>query len=87
MDILRVSAKSNPNAVAGAIANMMREKHQVRMQVIGAASLNQAIKAIAIARGYVAPSGKSLYCVPSFLDVEIDDEKRTAIRLDIYENK
>ncbi|HOJ77303.1 MAG TPA: stage V sporulation protein S [Bacillota bacterium] len=81
MEILKVSANSNPNSVAGALAGIIREKGRAEIQVIGAASINQAMKAIAIARGYVAPSGIDLIFIPSFAEVEIDGEERTAIRL------
>ena len=81
MDILKVSSKSNPNSVAGALANVFREQGYVELQAIGAGALNQAIKAIAIARGFIAPSGKNLVCVPAFQDVSINGEERTAIRL------
>ena len=74
METLKVRAKSNPNSVAGALAN-------VEIQAIGAGALNQAIKAIAIARGFVAPSGKNLICIPAFTDIVIDGEERTAIKL------
>lgn len=83
MEVLKVSSKSNPNSVAGALAGVLRESGEAEMQVIGAGALNQAIKAIAIARGFVAPSGMDLVCVPSFTDVEIDGEERTAIRLTV----
>jgi len=82
-ELLKVSAKSRPNLVAGAIAGVMRESGLVRIQVIGAGALNQAIKAIAIARGYVAPSGINLVCVPSFKDIMINGEERTAILLTV----
>ena len=72
MEILKVSSKSNPSKVAGAIANIYREQKCVELQTIGAGSLNQAIKAVAIARGYLAPSGIDLICVPAFVSVEID---------------
>ena len=81
MEILRVSSKSNPNSVAGALANVLREKEGVEIQAVGAGALNQAIKAIAIARGFVAPSGKNLYCIPSFAEINIEGEERTAIKL------
>ena len=81
MEILKISSKSNPNSVAGALANVFREKSSVEMQAIGAGALNQAIKAIAIARGFVAPSGKNLVCIPAFTDISIDGEERTAIKL------
>ena len=86
METLKVSSKSNPNSVAGALANAVREHDNVEIQAIGAGALNQAIKAIAIARGFVAPSGKNLVCIPAFTDIEIDGEERTAIKL-IVESK
>ena len=81
MEILKVSSKSNPNSVAGALANVFREKGVVEIQAVGAGALNQAIKAVAIARGFVAPSGKNLVCIPAFSDSSIDGEERTAIKL------
>lgn len=81
METLKVSSKSNPNSVAGALANVFREKGTVEIQAVGAGALNQAIKAIAIARGFVAPSGKNLVCIPAFTDIMIDGEERTAIKL------
>lgn len=81
MDVLKVSSKSKPNSVAGALANAFKECKAVEIQAIGAGALNQAIKSIAIARGYVAPTGKDLICVPAFSDIEIDGEERTAIKL------
>lgn len=81
MEIIKVSSKSNPNSVAGALANYLREKDEVEMQAIGAGALNQAIKAIAIARGFVAPSGKNLICIPAFSNILIDNEEKTAIKL------
>lgn len=86
METLKVSSKSNPNSVAGALANAVREHDNVEIQAIGAGALNQAIKAIAIARGFVAPSGKNLVCIPAFTDIVIDEEERTAIKL-IIESK
>ena len=81
MEVLKVSSKSSPNSVAGALAGVLRENGQAELQVIGAGALNQAIKAIAIARGFVAPSGLDLICVPAFTDVHINGEERTAIKL------
>ena len=81
MEILKISSKSNPNSVAGAIAGLVKESNKAEMQAIGAGALNQAIKAIAIARGFVAPSGKNLVCIPAFTDIVIDGEERTAIKL------
>ncbi len=81
MTILKVSSKSNPNSVAGALAGVIREKGKAEMQAIGAGALNQAIKAVAIARGFVAPSGVDLVCIPAFVDIQIDGEERTAIKI------
>ncbi|MDE5546200.1 MAG: stage V sporulation protein S [Anaeroplasmataceae bacterium] len=81
MEILKVSTKSKPSSVAGALANSFKFKNQVQVQAIGAGAINQAIKAIAIARGYVAPTGKDLIVVPAFSDILIDGEEKTAIKL------
>ena len=81
MEILKVSSKSNPNSVAGALANVFREKGKVEIQAVGAGALNQAIKGIAIARGFVSPSGKNLVCIPAFSDITIEGEEKTAIKL------
>lgn len=81
MEVLRVSTKSNPNSVAGALAGVLREKGTAELQAVSAGALNQAVKAVAIARGFVAPSGIDLVCVPAFADIEIDGEERTAIKL------
>lgn len=81
IEILKVSSKSNPNSVAGAIAAMVKEYGKVELQAIGAGALNQAIKGIAIARGFVAPGGINLVCVPAFADVEVEGEDRTGIKL------
>lgn len=81
LDILKVSAKSSPNAVAGAIAGILRERRCLCVQVIGAGALNQAVKAVAIARSFVEADGIDPVCVPAFYDVDIDGESRTAIRL------
>lgn len=81
IEILKVSSKSNPNSVAGAIAGMIKEYGKVELQAIGAGALNQAVKAICIARGFVAPGGYNLVCIPAFADVEVDNEDRTGIKL------
>ena len=81
MEILKVSARSSPNSVAGAIAGVIREAGEVEVQAVGAGAANQAIKAIAIARGYLAPAGIDLVCAPSFANIVIGDDERTAIRL------
>jgi stage V sporulation protein S len=81
VNVLKVSSKSNPNSVAGALAGVLRERGVAELQAIGAGALNQAVKAVAIARGFVAPSGVDLVCIPAFTDIEIDGEERTAIKL------
>ncbi|HHW23341.1 MAG TPA: stage V sporulation protein S [Clostridiaceae bacterium] len=81
MNLLKVSSKSNPNSVAGAIAGVIREKGVAEIQSIGAGALNQAIKAVAIARGFLAPLGIELVCIPAFSEINVDGEDRTAIRL------
>ncbi|NLM38367.1 MAG: stage V sporulation protein S [Firmicutes bacterium] len=80
MEILKVSASSNPKSVAGALAAVVREKFSAEVQAVGAGAVNQSIKAIAIARGYVAPNGIDLVCIPAFSEIDIDGEERTAIR-------
>ena len=87
MEILKVATNSKPNAVAGALAGVLREKGVAEIQAIGAGAVNQAIKAIAIARGYVAPSGIDLVCIPTFSDVEIDGVVKTAIRIFVEPKK
>lgn len=81
MEVLKVSSKSNPNSVAGAISGIVKEQEKVELQAIGAGALNQAIKGIAIARGYIAPSGLDLVCVPAFIDVKVAGDGRTGIKL------
>ena len=81
MEILKVSSKPNPSKVAGAIANVFREQGSVEIQTIGAGSLNQAIKAVCIARGFLAPSGENLVVLPAFSDILIEGEEKTAIKL------
>ncbi len=81
IDMLKVASKSDPKKVAGAIANLLPENQTVQLQAIGAGAVNQAIKAIAISRGFVAPSGINLICIPAFSEVEINGKKRTAIKL------
>ncbi len=85
MEMIRVSSSSKPSKVAGALTSLLREHHSVQMQVIGAAALNQAMKAIAIAiaRGYMAPGGYEIYCIPSFYDLTIDDQVITSLRLNV----
>ncbi len=81
MTTLKVSAKSNPNKVAGALAGTIREQGKAELQTVGAGALNQAVKAVAIARGFVASGGIDLICIPAFIDIDIDGEERTAIKL------
>lgn len=81
MEILKVSAQSKPKAVAGALAAVLREQGSAELQAVGAGAVNQAVKAVAIARGFVAPNGIDLVVVPAFAEVIIDGEERTAIRL------
>lgn len=83
VEVLKVSSKSNPNSVAGAIAGIVKEKKSVEIQVVGAGALNQAVKAIAIARGFLAPVGLDLVCSPSFREIEIDGQIKTAIKLKV----
>ena len=81
MEILKVSSKSNPSKVAGAIANIYRENKEVEIQTVGAGSLNQAIKAIAICRGFVAPTGDNLVVIPALNDRRRNGEQKTAVKL------
>jgi stage V sporulation protein S len=81
MDIIKVSAESRTSAVAGAIAGVVREHHRAEVQAIGAGAVNQAIKATAIARGYLHEDGLDVICIPEFATIEIEGKERTAIRL------
>lgn len=83
-EVLKVSTRSRPSAVAGAIAGVIRESGIAEVQSIGAGATNQAIKAVAIARSYLSEEGIDIFCVPSFIDVAIDEEERTAIKLVIH---
>ncbi|HWR05717.1 stage V sporulation protein S [Sporomusa sp.] len=80
MEVLKVSAQSNPKSVAGALAAVLRERGTAEVQAVGAGAVNQAIKAIAISRGFVAPNGIDLITIPAFAEITIDGEERTAIR-------
>ena len=80
VEALKVSASSNPKSVAGALAAVLREKGSAEVQAVGAGAVNQAVKAIAIARGYVAPNGIDLVAIPAFAEIAIEGEERTAIR-------
>lgn len=77
---LKVSSKSSPSSVAGAIAGMIKDGVPVEIQAVGAGAVNQAVKAIAISRGFLSPVGIEIACIPSFADIVIDGEYRTAIR-------
>lgn len=81
MDILKVSSKSSPNSIAGALAGVVREKGSAELQAVGAGAINQAVKAVAIARGFVAPSGVDLVCIPAFTDIQINGEEKTALKI------
>ncbi len=83
MDVLKVSAQSNPKSVAGALAAVLRERGTAEVQAIGAGAVNQAVKAIAIARGFVAPNGIDLVTVPAFAEIEINGLERTAIKFTV----
>ncbi|HUT87722.1 MAG TPA: stage V sporulation protein S, partial [Candidatus Heimdallarchaeota archaeon] len=79
MDMLKVASTSNPGATAGAIANSVREQGEAQLQAIGPRAVNQAVKAIAIARGYLAASGVDLYFFPEFSNILIEEQEKTAI--------
>ena len=81
--ILRISSKSNPNSIAGAIAGSIKEENmkEVELQAVGAGAVNQAVKAIAIARGFLTPSGIEVVCIPSFREIEIEELTRTCIKI------
>ncbi len=80
MEVLKVSAQSHPKSVAGALAAVLRDKEIAELQAVGAGAVNQAVKAIAITRGFVAPNGIDLVVVPAFAEIQIDGESRTAIK-------
>ncbi|MCF6094318.1 stage V sporulation protein S [Microaerobacter geothermalis] len=83
MENLKVSAKSNPKSVAGAIVGVIKECKVAEIQAIGAGAVNQAVKAVAIARGFIAPSGVDLICTPGFVDIKIDEDERTAMKFTV----
>jgi stage V sporulation protein S len=87
MDVLKVSAKSQPKSVAGALAAILRERSTAELQAVGAGAVNQAVKAIAITRGFVAPNGIDLVVVPAFSEIMIDGEDRTAIKFLVESRK
>jgi stage V sporulation protein S len=80
MDVIKVSASSRTSAVAGAIAGVVRERNRAEAQAIGAGAVNQAIKAVAIARKYLQEDGLDVICIPEFTSVDIDGKERTALR-------
>lgn len=80
MDIIKVSGTSRTSAVAGAIAGVVREHKHAEVQAIGASAINQAVKALALAKGYLANDGLDIVCIPEFVDVQIDEKVRTAIK-------
>lgn len=83
MEVIKVAARSRSTAVAGAIAGVIREHGRAEVQAIGAGAVNQAVKAAAIARGYLELDGIDVICIPSFVEVMIDDQERTAVKLTI----
>jgi stage V sporulation protein S len=83
MEVIKVAARSRSTAVAGAIAGVVRESGRAEVQAIGAGAVNQAVKATAIARGYLELDGIDVICIPSFVEVEIDGQERTAIKLSV----
>ena len=85
MEILKVSSQSNPNSVAGALASLLRDQKKAELQAVGAGAVNQAVKSIAIARGYVAPMGIDLICVPAFVSVDIEGADRTGMKFIVKE--
>jgi stage V sporulation protein S len=83
MDIIKVAARSRSTAVAGAIAGIIRERGRAEVQAIGAGAVNQAVKAVAIAKGYLTLDGIDVICIPAFAEVEIEGQERTAIKLTV----
>ena len=82
-DVIKVSAKSRSTAVAGAIAAVIREYRYAEVQAIGAGAVNQAVKALAIARGYLHDDGIDITCIPFFKEVDIEGQERTAVRFSV----
>ena len=83
MDVIKVKANSRTAAVAGAIAGVMREHNRAEVQAIGAGAVNQAVKALVLAKGYLAEEEVAIVCIPEFVDVDIDGKIRTAIKLTV----
>lgn len=86
MEVIKVKANSRTAAVAGAIAGVMRDNHHAEVQAIGAGAVNQAVKAIVLATAYLVDDGINIYCMPEFVDVDIDGKVRTAIKLTVEEH-
>lgn len=89
-NILKIKSNSNVNSIAGAIASILVDKNKtkdVELHCIGAGAVNQAVKSIAIARGFVAPMGINLVCIPAFTEVNIENEERTGIKFILKEEK
>jgi stage V sporulation protein S len=84
MELLKVSSKSNPVSVAGAISNYIKELGSIDIQVIGAGAVNQLIKSIIISRGYLAPHGIEIGCIPAFVDIKIGNEIKTGIKFSLF---
>jgi len=80
MDVIKVSGTSRTSAVAGAIAGVVREHKRAEVQAIGASAINQAVKAMVLAKGYLANDGIFIVCIPEFVDVQIEDKVRTAVK-------
>ena len=81
MNMIKVSSKSKVNSVAGALANIIKDKREIEVQVVGAGAVNQLIKAVIICRGYLAPVGIDVVCIPSFSTVKIDNFEKTGIKI------
>lgn len=82
---LKISAKSEAGKIAGAIAELIKENKRIDLTAVGAGAINQAVKGIAIARGYVAPAGINLVCIPAFIEVQIENENRTGMKFIVKE--
>lgn len=83
MDVIKVSGTSRTSAVAGAIAGVVREHKHADVQAIGASAINQAVKALVLAKGYLEADGINIVCIPDFVDVQIDDKVRTAVKFTV----
>lgn len=83
MEILKVASNSKPNSVAGAIAGFVKEQGEVELQALGAGAVNQAVKAVAIASGFLSPQGYDIVCKPAFSTIKIEGEEKTAMRMKV----